>query len=409
MFKRNRNVIITFLTVLIPTLLQFIYIRYVSYEVDKAVYGNFILLQTFIAGLSYVFLQIPSQAYSRFFNENNNKAEFVNEFRTILIFINFLSFICIALYGSIFDKFSYWVLLLVFLYFIVSNNYIFNQNIFLLNIERSKYFYLKILESSAKFISPIIFYIIYGTLEGFIFGLLFGYLLSSGVMWFYLKKYPFRLVANKKNIWKYFKFAYPILFVSLFTWGISFSDRYFIEAFISTPEVAIYSILGQVAGVGQLVGQLFTMYVNPKVLKAYGENEQIALISLSKSLRFLLLTFILLIIFSLSLPKSFFAILIESSVLDNNNYYYTFIILIASIFMAVYQTAYSLYFSLLEKLNIMGYIYFVAFLVNLAGNFFISEFGIIAASISTFCAYFIINIMQVCYIKYAKKYLLIFK
>jgi hypothetical protein len=70
---------------------QFLYIRYVSYCVDKNIYGNFILLQTLIVALSYIFLQIPSQAYDRFYNEAKNKIEYINEFRTLLIFINILS------------------------------------------------------------------------------------------------------------------------------------------------------------------------------------------------------------------------------------------------------------------------------------------------------------------------------
>jgi len=80
-------------------MLQFIYIRYVSYNIDEEVYGNFILLQTLIVALSYIFLQIPSQAYDRFYNEAKDKISYINEFRTILIFVNILSILLILLYG----------------------------------------------------------------------------------------------------------------------------------------------------------------------------------------------------------------------------------------------------------------------------------------------------------------------
>ena len=36
-------------SVLIPMLLQFVYIRYVSYNVDEALYGNFILYVSFVS------------------------------------------------------------------------------------------------------------------------------------------------------------------------------------------------------------------------------------------------------------------------------------------------------------------------------------------------------------------------
>ncbi len=57
LFSINKNLYITIATVLIPIIMQFIYIRYVSYNVDKDDFGNFILISTLIAGLSKIFLQ----------------------------------------------------------------------------------------------------------------------------------------------------------------------------------------------------------------------------------------------------------------------------------------------------------------------------------------------------------------
>jgi hypothetical protein len=116
--KIDKNLTITFLTVAIPILMQFIYIRYISYNVEKEIYGNFVLLQTIIVALSYIFIQIPSQAYDRFYNTTKNKIEFVNEFRTILIIVNILSLILIVLYGYIVDKYSMLILFLIFIHLI---------------------------------------------------------------------------------------------------------------------------------------------------------------------------------------------------------------------------------------------------------------------------------------------------
>ena len=95
--KIDKNLTITFLTVAIPILMQFIYIRYISYNVEKEIYGNFVLLQTIIVALSYIFIQIPSQAYDRFYNTTKNKIEFVNEFRTILIIVKLLNYSTLVL------------------------------------------------------------------------------------------------------------------------------------------------------------------------------------------------------------------------------------------------------------------------------------------------------------------------
>jgi hypothetical protein len=192
---------------------QFFYIRYVSYNVDKEVYGNFILLQTLIVALSYIFLQIPSQAYDRFYNTSRSKIEFINEFRTLLIFINICSSFVILIYGYLVKKFSFGILFIVFIYFVLLNNYSFNQKIFLLNLERKKYFYLKVLEAFAKFIMPLVFYYFFRSLISFLLGIVVGYFFSFLFMVKYLRNYPFKLNINLINYKKYF---YLLILLCLF-------------------------------------------------------------------------------------------------------------------------------------------------------------------------------------------------
>ena len=146
----NRPLLITMITVAVSTMLQFIYIRYVSYNVDREIYGNFVLLQTLVVALSYIFLQIPAQAYDRFYNQAKDKIAYINEFRTLLILVNIISIFIIVLYGYFIDKFSFEILAILFVYFALLNNYNFNQKIFLLNLERKKYFYLKSIASIRK-------------------------------------------------------------------------------------------------------------------------------------------------------------------------------------------------------------------------------------------------------------------
>ena len=395
----NKNFLITVLTVLIPVSLQFLYIRYISYSVDKVDYGNFILLQTLIAGLSYIFIQIPSQSYDRFFNTADNKIEFVNEFRTVLILVNLLSLIAIGIYGFVIKKFSLEILGVTFIYFVLLNNYSFNQKVFLLTLERKKYFYLKVLESIAKFIIPLIFYYYYHTLLSFIFGITVGYLIAFFILWQYMEEYKFNIVIKLHNLKKYFLFAYPILFVSIFSWGISFSDRYFIEFLSGTKDVAIYALLAQVAGIGQMVGQIYFMYINPKVLQMYEKNRDDALEYLSNKLKLLAIIFILLISIAYFLPIQIYEILLEPKIITQNYYFWTFIVLVIGIFLTVFQTAYSMYLNLFKRLDILAYIYLVAFIVNIVGNLFIKDYGIMAAAISTLVSYSAILAVQFFYIR----------
>ena len=163
MRKISKGFLITIFSVALPVLMQFFFIRYMSYSVDKEDYGNFVLLQTLIAGLSTILLQMPSHSFDRFYNQSEDKITIINEFRTLLIFINIISAFIIFIYSLFMQKFDFQILLIVYLYFALINNYTLNQKIFLLNLERGKFFYLKILEGISKFIMPIIFYIYFHT------------------------------------------------------------------------------------------------------------------------------------------------------------------------------------------------------------------------------------------------------
>ena len=88
MRKISKGFLITIFSVALPVLMQFFFIRYMSYSVDKEDYGNFVLLQTLIAGLSTILLQMPSHSFDRFYNQSEDKITIINEFRTLLIFIN---------------------------------------------------------------------------------------------------------------------------------------------------------------------------------------------------------------------------------------------------------------------------------------------------------------------------------
>ena len=379
--------------------MQLIYIRYVSYSIDKMIYGEFVLLQSLIVALSYVLLQIPTQAYKRFYNSAENKHEFISEFQTLVIFINLFSVVLVALYGFFFTRFDFNVMASVVVYFWLLSYFSLNRQLFLLNMERLRYLTLQILEAAAKFIIPIIVYSIYGSLESLLFGIVLGYILSVVVLRRFLRGVNFKFYINLGNLRRYLVFAYPMLFVSFFSWGITFSDRYFIDYYLTSREVAIYSILATVAGLGTVIGQIYSTYVNPQVLRDYEENKYKALRYLKQSLIILTVTFIVFGLIAVIMPQFIWTIFIESEVLDNQTNLLTLYILMASVFLTVLQTALSMYLTLLKKLKVLVMIYAIAFVTNLIGNIFIQDYGIIAAAVSTITAYLIILVIQFIYIK----------
>ncbi len=392
---KNKAFNITILTVLITVTMQFSFIRYASYGIDKTDYGNFVLLQTVIAGLSAVLLQIPGQAFDRFYNHCKDKSEFVNEFKTILIGINGISLILITVYGTVYKRFSLEILLLLFLYFVLLNNYTLNQKVFLLNMQRNKYFYLQILESSSKFLFPIIFYFFFHTLASILYGIVIGYTVSYIVLQRYLKTYRFKFILHWEKLRHYFLFAYPIVFVSLFTWGISFSDRYFIDYFLSTEDVAVYSLLAMVAGVGQIVGQVYFMYAEPKILKHYAKNRDQTHRMINAYIFKLIIVFVFLSIIAMVLPKFFYTILIEKNIIFTPYYFHTMMILLVAMFVNILHVAYHMHLKLLNRLDILAYIFFAALIINLTGNLFIPTYGIIAAALATLLAYLVIFVLQI--------------
>jgi len=395
---RNKSLLISILTILITVSLQLIFIRYASYSIEKIDYGNFILIQTLLSGLMLLFLQMPIQSFDRFYNQSTNKESIINEFKTIVLFLSGMSIFTIMLYGIILEKFSNELLLIVYFLFMLISYFAITQRIFLLKIERKKYLYFRIFEALSKFLLPIIFYIYFTSLKSLLLGMTIGYTISLIILSLYTQEYSIKYQINWDNLKKYLIYSYPIFFFSIFNWGITFSDRYFIEYFLSTEDLAIYGLLGMAAAIRQIFGQIYSIYVEPIILKLYETNKEEAYIQLNKYLLILLSVFIVLIIIFLILPKSIYTVLLEPKLVYDSYYFQTMLLLIITIFIGVLHTAHHMYFKLLKKLNILAYIYLIALFINLFGNLYILDYGIIAASISTLISYLVILTCQSIYI-----------
>ena len=397
---KNKALIITVLTVLIPVIIQLAFLRYVSYYVDKAIYGEYVILATFVYGLSQVFLSLPGQAFARFYNSAINKTHFVNEFRTYLIFINLLCIIFFLMffvtYGSRFSNVTY---ISTYILFVLLSNYTLNQMAFLLSLKRQVYFVLKVFEASSKYLFPLVIYYFYSTLESLIFGIILGYCISFLLILYFSRNIPFKVTVNLANFYKYIIFAYPIIFSSIFSWSISLSDRFFIDNYLTSEDVAIYSILAQFSGFAQVLAMIYGTYANPIILKQYEIEKINGLRIFKKYLTYFSLTLVLLFIFVLMLPKSLLVFIIEEKIIFNDYYYYTFMILFSGVILSVLQTVASMYFVLLKKLHIHAKIFVLAAVINFFLNFLVADYGIMAAAVSTLVAYIMLSILILLWLK----------
>ena len=397
--KFNKGFLITVVTVAIPLFIQLIYIRFVSYKVSPEVFGNFTLLLTLVAAISSILLTIPNAAFVRYFNETKNKHNFINEFRLLLIPINILSFFIIIIYAYFMHQFDYFTLILMYIFLFLQNNISLNRQIILQNIERKKYLLINILEKSSKFFFPILLFYFYETLNSLVFGLLTGSILLTLTISYLNKRYTFQFKIDKRKLKIYFYYAYPIVFTSVFSWIIVFSDRYFINYYLDASSVGIYSLLAQVAAFTSILNALFSMYVNPIIYKLYSKNKSEAIKKLFSYLRVYITVLVILLVIALLLPRAVYTILLNPNVVSNDMYYTTLIILICGSIFSILQNSLSLFFTLEKKISVLGKIWFFAAVLNLIGNFYISEYGVLAAGLSTMFAYFLVMILNLIWIK----------
>ena len=64
------------------------------------------------------------------------------------------------------------------------------------------------------------------------------------------------------------------------------------------------------------------------------------------------------------IPKSVYGFIIAEDIIQNQTYYYSFLILTFGIFLAIFQTALSMYFILIERLDIHSKIFSIAAILN---------------------------------------------
>ncbi|MDA9297869.1 oligosaccharide flippase family protein [Pseudomonadales bacterium] len=388
----NKGICITMLTVMLPVLLQLYFLRFVSNNMPKSLFGDFSVIYVFMLAVMQVLISIPLQSFSRFYNEIEDRSVFINEYRTLALWLSVVGamfvFILYFLYGMRFSLLTYvysafWVFVLT--------NFTIGQQAFLMGMQRGHYFFLKLSEGLAKFSIPLIFYEYFGGIESLFLGMLVGYCLSYSILLYFGRSIKFRYTFSLNRLAKYANYAYPILFSAVASLIITFSDRFFIDYYLGAEKLGFYSILCQFAGFAQVIGIAYTTYVTPILLKMFEISPMKALVKAKKYLFIFFIILCLLFTLFLMLPKELFVELVGGEIVYNNEYFLTFTIVVASVFLAVFQTALSIYFVLFKKLHVHAAAFFIVAFLNFGMNFTIIQFGVLAAAISTLIAYVVLN------------------
>lgn len=394
---KNKNLRIVILTVILPITVRLFFLNFISNNIDPSIYGKIVLIEIYIIGITSVLNSILYQAYDRFYNESN-KEKFINEFRSYLIVINLISSLILSIIG-LFNGYSILLIIIVCAYACCMNNYLFFQNIYFINLKRKKFLVIKLVEGLIKFLFPIVSYYLFETIESFLIGIIVGYAISNIIFKVFLKLNPLIFKVNKSNLIKYLKFGSPIILTSMFSWSISFVDRIFLEAIISISIVGTYSILSQLSGFAQVIGSIYSTYINPIIFKNYSSNKKNTFKVLKRYLKILCFICFGMFIMICFIPKSVYGFIIAEDIIQNQKYYYSFLILTFGIFLAIFQTALSMYFILIERLDIHSKIFSIAAILNFGLNFFIIKYGILAAAVSTALAYLVINLLILYWLK----------
>ncbi|EAR14641.1 lipopolysaccharide biosynthesis protein [Robiginitalea biformata] len=174
-----------------------------------------------------------------------------------------------------------WPLFILLFFFILTSslNNVLNDHLNIRNrlIDFSKLALLRSI-SALLFIS-LYFYIGYNYLTDIyalwamqLFGGVLGLLFFGRKYHFYLGGFPVKYSSFFK---KYIRYAWPLIFLALWTWISNYFDRYAIEYFLSTEKVGIYSAsYGVGSKIFLVLSPIFMIMVTPQVYAVVKRDQK---------------------------------------------------------------------------------------------------------------------------------------
>ncbi|NVC43632.1 oligosaccharide flippase family protein, partial [Vibrio vulnificus] len=248
------------LSVVLPSIFQLIYLSFSAHRIGREDFGSYAFLLLLITSFTQFSMAIPLQAYLRFYNSASSKENFKNSYRLVAIYLSALGACYTLLLAFIYgDRFSAATYLSIAISIYLICNFSIECQSLLLSLQRKKYFSIKIVESLAKFVFPILFYIMSEDPDFLIFGYLSGYLICN--LPFLNIKSILRTKIRIEEFKEQFFYAYPIIFSTISSMIISFSDRFFIDIFLPKSSLGEYTLMYQFSSFAQVIGVLFSIII----------------------------------------------------------------------------------------------------------------------------------------------------
>ncbi len=250
--KLSKHTMIYGVGVIIDKAVSFIMLPIYTRYLTPADYGVLELLSMTIDLISMIAGLGLTATIFKYYNEYDRKEEKDQVISTAALIMIVISLVT-AIFGLAFSvKLSHLIfgqaehslyLRLFFVIYFLQSGVVTVPTMFLRAMQDSKLFvminFIKLLFQVCFNIYFVIF------LKKGILGILLGNLLAGLVIGLYLSVYMFRRVRFRFSFptgKQMVRFGYPFIFVSLSSFVLVFSDRYFLNAFVSLDDVGIYSL-----------------------------------------------------------------------------------------------------------------------------------------------------------------------
>lgn len=378
---------------IISSIIGFITIPIISYLITPLEFGKvsmFTLMQTILTVMVYVGMD---QSYSRFYNEYKDKEKVLFNsiivpfiISIVLIFILCInsSSISFILFGSI--EYVKVVYLLAF-----SIPFMIIERFILLSIrmeERAKLYSIIIAMMKIVTFVLTLFYILVISKDflSIVYSQIIGQIFIGIALTILFKK----TISLKLKLFEYemfkkiFKFGFPLLFVSIITWGVNSTDKIFLRIYSNYEQLGIYNMAFKITNLLLIIQTCFTTYWIPMAYRWKKENIKIKKYQEVTDIVTLIMVSVFIIIL---LFKPIVKIIVSSSYIECI-YVLPFLLIYPIVYCIGEVTGLGITFSNRTYLNLI--ISTLTIFFNICLDFlFIPEYGAIGASVATGISYMI--------------------
>ena len=264
--------------------ISFIQIPIITYFISKAEYGKASLFSSLIVALpNYIYIGLD-QAYTREYQEAEDKKQLIQQAALIPMIVGILLFIVSIVFAPeisnwLFDSPEYTYIVLYGGVWVLATII---ERFILLSIrmeERAIEFssFSMILKFNVFVLSMLLIWMGWRDFKVIVYGLIFGQLLGDVVLFWRYRQYldirGFKL--NRELIKRMLKFGLPLMVAISLTNSLTLVDKIFIKNYTTLEDVAIYGAASTIIAVIGVVKTAFTSFWIPTAYRWHEEQKEI--------------------------------------------------------------------------------------------------------------------------------------